>query len=435
MSEDIKQAAQAVNEIKGAFEAFKETNDARLKEIEAKGAADPLIDEKLARIDAALEAAQKTADDAFLAVKRSQRITLDNSGVDLEAKAAEWAAQVSKHTQRIAPDSFTAEDMASYKSAFFGRGGFARTQGDGRSLGADSLKALSVGSDPDGGYFVPVDTSGRIVQKIYETSPIRAFASTASTSRMEYEGFYDNDEAGAEWEGENVSGGETSTPQFGKYLIPVREIRARPHASQNMLEDADFNVESWLAEKVAMRFARKENTAFVVGDGVATPRGFLSYPNSTDLTVGIEQVKTGVNGAFAAAPNGGDVLITALHKLKPAYMANATWFMDREARATVRKLKDSDGAYLWAQSLASGMPSTLLGYPVAIFEDMPTIETGSLSIAVGDMRAAYQIVDRIGISTLRDPFTVKPAVEFFTRKRTGGALINGEALKLIHFAS
>jgi HK97 family phage major capsid protein len=144
---------------------------------------------------------------------------------------------------------------------------------------------------------------------------------------------------------------------------------------------------------------------------------------------------SGVNGELAAAPNGGDVLLTALYNLKGPYRLNATWFMNRATTALLRKTKDSDGAYLWSPGIAAGQPATLLGYPVASFEDMPDPATGSLSIAVGDMRSAYQIVDRVGIRTLRDPFSAKPFVEFYSTKRVGGAVINFEALQLIKLAS
>jgi HK97 family phage major capsid protein len=193
------------------------------------------------------------------------------------------------------------------------------------------------------------------------------------------------------------------------------------------------DLESWLNGKIADRFARAENASFVSGNGVGKPKGFLAYPNGTDLTNSIAQVDTGVNGAFAAAPNGGDALITALYDLKAQYKANATWFMNRTTAALTRKLKDSDGAYVWSPGIAAGQPATLLGYPVASFEDMPNPATGSLSIAVGDMRSAYQIVDRIGIRMLRDPYTAKPRVQFYATKRTGGDMINGEALRVINF--
>jgi HK97 family phage major capsid protein len=249
------------------------------------------------------------------------------------------------------------------------------------------------------------------------------------------EGLFDLERAGAVWVGETGARTQTSTPNLGKWRIPVHELSAMPAATQKILDDAAINLETWLADKVALEFALSENAAFVNGNGVDKPRGFLTYGAGTTLPGTIQQLPTGVSAAFAAAPNGGDALIDALYSLKAPYRANATWFMNRATTKMVRKLKDSDGAYLWSPGIAAGQPATVLGYPVAAFEDMPDPATDSLSIAVGDMRAAYQIVDRMGLRVLRDPYTAKPFVLFYTTKRTGGDVVNFEALKLIEFTA
>jgi len=249
------------------------------------------------------------------------------------------------------------------------------------------------------------------------------------------EGYYDNDEVGFGWVSELETRSETTTPSVGKWSIPVHEMYAMPKASQKVLDDSITDLEAWLDGKIADKFARAENTAFVSGSGIGQPTGFLNYPDGTDLTNSIERHNTGANGAFAAAPNGGDVLITALYDLKAQYRSNATWFMNTATMAAVRKLKDTDGAYLWSPGIAAGQPATLLGYPVATFEDMPDLATGSLSIAVGDLRQAYQVVDRMGIRMLRDPYTTKGSVLFYATKRTGGAVVNGEALKFVEFSA
>ena len=204
-------------------------------------------------------------------------------------------------------------------------------------------------------------------------------------------------------------------------------------STQELIEDSAINVESWLADKAADKMARAENAAFVTGNGVGRPFGFMTAAEGTGNRSQVEQIDTGANGAFAAAPNGGDALINALYSLKGQYRANANWFMNRATLKLVRKLKDSDGAYLWTPGITAGQSSTLLGYGVANFEDMADPATGSLSIAVGDLRQAYQVVDRMGISMLRDPYSYKPFVGFYFRKRVGGNLINGEALKFIAF--
>jgi HK97 family phage major capsid protein len=431
MSDEIKQAAAAVDSLNRAFDEFKKANDARLAEIEKKGSSDPVLDAKLAKIEADMQKAQAIADEAALASKRANRIVTDEKGeqIDLDAKSQEWAGMLARRRGETVPQ-FDAAGMAAYKSAF---DRFLR-KGE-EIMGMDERKALSVGSDPDGGYVVNPDTSGRIVQKVFETSPMRAFASIQVISSDALEGLFDLNEASSGWVGETASRSETNTPEIGKWRIPVHELYAAPRATQKLLDDASINMEAWLASKVSEKFARDEAAAFVNGNGVGKPRGFLTYADGTTLPGTIERFDTGVNGAFAAAPNGGDVLINALYGLKTQYRANATWFMNRATLTLTRKLKDSDGAYLWSPGIAAGQPATLLGYPVASFEDMPDPATDSLSIAVGDMREAYQIVDRLGIRTLRDPYSAKPYVEFYTTKRVGGDVVNFEAIKLIEFTA
>jgi HK97 family phage major capsid protein len=431
MSEEIKKAIGAVDALHAGFEEFKKANDERLAQIEKKGSADVVTEAKLQKIEADLEKAQKIADEAVLASKRQSRIVTDERGevVDLDRKAQEWASMNARRRGAVA-GSFGAADMDGYKAAF---DTFLR-KGE-EVMGPDERKALSVGTDPDGGYVVNPDLSGRIVMKVFETSPMRAYASIQVISSDALEGLFDLNEASSGWVGETDSRPETNTPQLGKWRIPAHELYAKPKATQKLLDDASINMEAWLASKVSEKFARDEANAFVVGNGVNKPRGFLTYSSGTTLPGTIERFDTGVNGAFAAAPNGGDVLINALYGLKQQYRANATWFMNRATLKLTRKLKDSDGAYLWSPGIAAGQPASLLGYPVASFEDMPDPATDSLSIAVGDMREAYQIVDRLGIRTLRDPYSAKPYVEFYTTKRVGGDVVNFEAIKLIEFTA
>ena len=431
MSEEIKKAIGAVDALHAGFEEFKKANDERLAQIEKKGSADVVTEAKLQKIEADLEKAQKIADEAVLASKRQSRIVTDERGevVDLDRKAQEWASMNARRRGAVV-GSFGAADMDGYKAAF---DTFLR-KGE-EVMGPDERKALSVGTDPDGGYVVNPDLSGRIVMKVFETSPMRAYASIQVISSDALEGLFDLNEASSGWVGETDSRPETNTPQLGKWRIPAHELYAKPKATQKLLDDASINMEAWLASKVSEKFARDEANAFVVGNGVNKPRGFLTFPSGTTLPGTIERFDTGVNGAFAAAPNGGDVLINALYGLKQQYRANATWFMNRATLKLTRKLKDSDGAYLWSPDIAAGQPASLLGYPVASFEDMPDPATDSLSIAVGDMREAYQIVDRLGIRTLRDPYSAKPYVEFYTTKRVGGDVVNFEAIKLIEFTA
>ena len=428
---DAQALAKSVEAVNKGFEAFKAANDARLDELAKKGAVSPEITSQLEKIEADMDKAQKRLDDFELAGKRQSRIVTDANGnaINLDAKAQAWANFAGKQ-RGIRHDNFTAKDMADYSAAF----DQMLRKGEAGLLDHEQ-KALSTGTDPDGGYLVHPDMSGRIVEKVFETSPMRAYASIQVISTDALEGIFDLDETASGWVGETDARPETATPQLAKWRIPAHEIYAKPKATQRLLDDAEVNMEQWLAGKVSDKFARTEATAFVVGDGVAQPRGFTTYPDGTTLPGTIERFNTGVDGDFAADPNGGDALLDALYGLKAQYRANATWFMNRTTTKEVRKLKDSNGAYIWIPSIAAGQPATLLGYPAAPFEDMPNIATGSVSIAVGDMRAAYQIVDRAGIRTLRDPFSAKPYVEFYTTKRVGGDVVDFDALKLIEFSA
>ncbi len=431
MSEEIKKATEAVEALNRGFEEFKKANDEKLAQLEKKGAADVVTEAKLAKIEADLDKAQKIADEAVLAVKRQSRVVTDEKGekIDLDQKALEWANMNARRRGTVV-NAYSAADMDAYKSAF----DTMLRKGE-EVMGAEERKALSVGADPDGGYVVNPDMSGRIVQKVFETSPMRAYASVQVISTDALEGLYDLGEATSGWVGETEARTETNTPQLGKWRIPVHELYAKPKATQKLLDDASINMESWLAAKVAEKFARDESTAFVSGNGINKPRGFLTYASGTTIPGQIERVKTGVSSAFAADPNGLDKLLDALYALKAPYRANATWFMPRLVTALARKLQDSDGQYQWQPSSQAGQPATLLGYPVAAFEDFETLAANSLSMAVADMREAYQIVDRIGIRTLRDPYSAKPYVEFYTTKRVGGDVVNFEAIKLIEFGT
>jgi len=427
--------AKAMEGLQGGFEEFKTKNDERLKQLETRGE-DPITVEVVEKINADMTKQQQMLDAFELKLRGLSRFeqTADGQQIDLTKKAADWH----RFEAGGRGGEWTPDQMDSYRDVFvkWVRAGTEVLEpGEVRHL--NEMKSLSAGTNPDGGYVVTPDMSGRTVQRVYETSPMRAYASIQAISTSSLEGIHDNDEAAYGWVSEKGARSETDTPTLGKWSIPVHEMYANPAATQGILDDGMVNVESWLADKVADKFARAENAAFCTGTGVGKPRGFLDYADwasaGTYEQGAIEQFDTGVNGGFAAAPAGGDVLITALYGLKSVYRANAVWFMNRATAALTRKLKDSDGAYIWTPGIAAGQPATLLGYPVASFEDMPDPATGSLSIAVGDMRAAYQIVDRVGIRTLRDPYSNKPYVHFYSTKRVGGDVIDYEALKVINF--
>ena len=421
----------AVYDLGRAFEAFKEANDQRLREIERRGAADPLTEMKVNRLNGeinraldAADAAKRRVDQIETALHRSPA----HGGGD-EWKEAEMFMLERKG--RIDTD-LGIDGYRQYKSALRS---YLRKNNAGS--GVDEVKALSVGSDPDGGFTVTPDMSGRIAALVRDTSPMRQVANVITIGTDALEGIHDLNEATSGWVGETEARNETAAPKIGEYRIPVHEQYAEPRATQKLLDDSLFNVEEWLAMKIAERLSRMENESFVTGNGVKKPRGFLTYAAGTPSAAGfsvIEQVASGGAGAFAAE-NPGDALISLVYALKAAYREKAVFMMKRSTLAEVRKLKDGNDNYIWQPDFQMKQGGTLLGFNVVEAEDMPDISANSLSIAFGDFNAGYQIVDRQGIRILRDSFTAKPYVKFYTTKRVGGDVVNFEAIKLMKFAA
>jgi len=428
MNDEIKAAQNAVEK---AIHDFRQANDEALNMKADKGYVDTLLQEKVdklnADIDAAMDELKRRQSD--LEAKWDQQQVIGESRK--AGKVGVYAAEFSKlltaeHGRNVV---VSAEDFKTYKDAFFDE--YLRR---GDAMRPDAAAALQVGSDPEGGYWVPIDTTGRMVERIIETSPIRRIAAVETISTDSLKGSADLDEAGSGWVGETETRSETTTPDTGEWEIFVREQYAMPKVTQKWLDDAIANREAWLIRKVSDKFSRTENTAFVSGNGEKKPRGFLTYnhgvPSATGWNV-IERIPTGASGAF----QNGDVLIDTVYKLKSQYREGANWVMSRATLGSVRKLKDGQNNYIWQPDFTQLQASRLLGFPVTEAEDMPAIAANSLSIAFGNFQEAYQIVDRMGIRILRDPYTTKGYVKFYATKRVGGDVVNFEAIKLIRFAT
>jgi HK97 family phage major capsid protein len=316
-----------------------------------------------------------------------------------------------------------------YKKAFEA---YCRKYGGNRELIIDPnyIKALQVGIDPDGGITVPVAMSNRMTEIIYETDPVRQLASVESITTGKIEWMAEWDEAGYNWEGEThgetTMPGETSTPTWKKRAISVHTLSARPRATQTLLEDSGINVEQWLARKVADKFSRAEAAAFVTGNGIGKPKGFLTYANGTSFGT-IEQVAMGAADALTA-----DGFLAIKYAMKEYYIERGTWLMNRSTVLAALKLKYGDGTYIWnpGQFGSGNTIGNILGLPVRMSTTMPEVAADALSIVLADWKAAYLIIDRLGITIQRDPYTVKPFVEFYTRKRVGGDVDNWEAIKI-----
>lgn len=312
-------------------------------------------------------------------------------------------------------------------------------QGDTKLLERAETKSLTSGVEADGGYLIPQVVSDRIGRDLQELSPIRAISSVITISASAIELLLDKEGAEVGWVSETAERKETKTPDLMKLRISVHELYAKPRATQKLLDDARVDVESWLAGRIATKLAQVENHAFIHGNGDNKPKDFLHY-DTVDRAQWewgkLEHLKTGKEGAFAD-DHAADILIETMNALKPEYQKGAVWVMSRSAHAMARKLKDQNHQYLWQPGLADEITPTLLGYPVVLAEDMPALVAGtaSKSIVFGNFKEGYQIVDRAGIRILRDPFSSKPYVEFYTTKRVGGDVINFEALKVISFAA
>jgi HK97 family phage major capsid protein len=388
-----------------AFEAFKETNDERLAQIERRMSADVLTTDKLDRINRALDEYKATVDSFVLKASRPQR----GGGVIRSGAAAE------------------------HKSAFEG---YMR-RGEAQNLRRLEEKALSVGTDADGGYLVPEEVEAGVMRALREASPIRAISAVRQVSSNTFKKPFAITGAATGWVAETGTRDQTTSPTLAELAFPTMELYAQPAATQTLLEDAAVNIDEWVAEEVRIAFAEQENTAFVSGDGSNKPKGFLSYTTVAEASWAwnkIGYLATGVDGGFSVS-DPADTLIDMIYTLKSAYRGNAHWVMNRGTQGQIRKIKDGDGNYIWRPGDAAGQNATLMGFPIAETEDMPEIDEDSFSIAFGDFGRGYLVVDRIGIRILRDPFSAKPYVLFYTTKRVGGGVQDFNAIKLLKFGT
>lgn len=393
----IQEVTEGMYALGNAWEQFKQVNENRLHEIERKGYADPLYTDHLKKISDALDQHKQ----------RMDRIETVQARPGREMKSL----------------GYVGEDQGEYKAAFTT---YLR-KGMDSGLEQIQTKALSVGTDANGGYLVPNQMADLIVQIVNESSPMRALATVETISSDSLDLIEDTVDFGAAWGDETtVRSAETTSPTLGRNTIDTFEMYAQPQATQKLIDDGSIDIEQWIARKVADKMARLEATAFISGDGTTQPKGILTYTAGTSWGQ-IQQVGTGVSATVTA-----DSLVQLYYALKDDYARNATFLMHRTTVQAVRLLKEATtNQYLWQPGLTAGTPDTLLGVPVALASDMPIPAASALSVAVGDFKRAYLIVDRIGIRTLRDPFTAKPFVKFYTTKRVGGEVVNTDAIKIL----
>jgi len=419
---EVKEAVENLGKV---FETFKLKNDERLGQVEKKG--------EDAVTKAEVEKLNKAIDDGQAELKKrldemeakANRLLLSGGDGAKEVKAAAAFAEL------IEAKAYTPEQLKEYRADLAGYIRRAEVK----------AQTMMVASDPSGGYWVTPDVSGRMVQKIYDTTPMRRLANVVQIGTDALEGPIDNDEVDAAWVGEQQTRSQTDAAQIGMWRIPVNELYAYPMVTQKLLEDGRIDVEAWLAMKAASKFSRKENAAYVNGSGNLQPRGFLTYDFVSDADSArawgkFQFVATGTSGGFGATTNGSDKLIDLIFETNAAYRQNASFLMARRTVGAVRKLKDGQGNYLVDLRLRDGaLVESIFGFPVVDGEDMPAIGADSLSIAYGDFAEAYTIVDRLGTSVVRDNITRPGFVKFHMRRRTGGGAVNFEALKALKFSA
>lgn len=385
-------------ELAVAWEAFKATHTAQLDEIKA-GKTDVLTTDKLDTINAALTELQTAVDDQ---AKIQAAAKLGNGGVigDIQGDP-EYSAAFKAHMRK------------------------------GDKAPADVQAAMSRGTDADGGYLAPIEWDRTIGEKLKRISPMRQESRVITISVAGFKKYFGDRNVGSGWVGETASRPATTTPQIGVLEFTPGELYANPAITQQLLDDAAVDLEQWLGSEVDTEFNRQEGVAFLSGDGVNKPYGVLTYVTGAANAARHPYGAIKALGSQAAAGFSGDGLLDVMYDLPSEFAANAKWHMNRLSVGTARKLKDGQGNYLWQPSYASGQPQTLAGAPVVEYPDMPRADAGNIAALFGDMEATYLVIDRVGIRILRDPYTNKPFVHFYTTKRVGGGVHNPEPMRAV----
>lgn len=424
--EELKKAVSPVME---AFEEFKKTNDQRLAEIEKKGVADPILVEKLGKIEGTLSQYENL----------NQKLTLAQQ----EAKAAKEASdRMEVALARIPSASRKENDPAEFKARM---NAWCRAVVNAHTVGVVNLpederkvlsdvqaeaKALGMNSDTAAAYLAPTEYVREIIKGVTEISPARSLVRVRATAAKSIQIPKRTGQFAAQWVSEQGTKTETTGLAYGLEELPAHELFALIDISNQMMEDSAFDMEAEIRSEASEQFAVAEGAAIVSGSGVGKPEGFL-----TNTSVG--ETVSGSAATIADADGQGNGLITLFHALKTAYTRNAAWALNRVTLGSVRKLKDADKNYIWMPGLAQGIPNTILGAAYVEMPDMPSEGAGTYPIAFGDFRRAYTLVDRIAMEMLRDPYTQATSgnVRFIFRRRLGGQVVLAEAIRKLKCAA
>lgn len=429
---------QQFDEMRTCWNEYKQSNDLRLKEIAGRNwQGDPILVDKLSKMDAALDEFGKRCAKIETASTRFGNAD-GNTMTDAE---------------RTAHLNILRKDTANIMARRYGKGSanmplkdlLTGEQAEARAkefLARREYKNMTVEVDIEGGYLVRPEVADMIQKTVYESSPMRQLCSSVTIGTDAWEMPYDASQPNYGWVGESQSRSVTTPTTFNLLRIPVHEMYAEPQVSQKLLDDSMFDIEAYHQQKVAERFARVEATAFVAGTGLFQPFGILGYSlvdGTTPLSQSasdqlFNQIEQYISSTTSATIVADDV-ISVQNRLYEPFQKNASWLMHRLTAGVIRKFKDSQNRYLWSvgdwPGLTNGQPETLLGRPVYFGADVPQVGSSTNCVIYGDFRAGYQIVDRIGIRVLRDPYTTKGFILYYTTKRVGGGVIQFQAFKVL----
>jgi HK97 family phage major capsid protein len=430
---ELKKMAETLEGIGRAFEEYKKANDQALAELKTKGAVDPLLQEKAAKIEAELQRLGEMKAEYEQLITRAARPGL---------------------IQDLRGDQRLSQEEAEYKAAFFAwvrqpqelrtiqRVQEAQKKLQAKAAASQDLETratqtvTSTGSA--GGFALPEVIERTIARLSVDISPIRQIATVRTVGSSDYKELFDINGAGFEWVGEAGTRNQTNTPDLAEVAPTFGTASAKPQASEESLDDLFFDVEAWLIESAVERIAQGEGAAFVSGDGTNKPTGFLAGPTpvtTVDASRAFGTLQYIASGQAAALPTSADIFYDLVYALRARYRANARWVTSKLVLAAMRKYKDTTNQYLWQPALSMGQPDTFMGFPVTEAEDMPVVGAGNFAAAFGDFRQGYLIADRVGMRMTRDEITTPGFVKFYVRKRVGGRIRNSQAIKLLKIAA
>jgi HK97 family phage major capsid protein len=432
---ELKQLTETLDKISGAFDEYKKTNDLRLVEIAKKGSADPLIEAKLANLDAAIASLEDVKSRLERAETKLARPGALGGGDQKDSPEAlaykgaflQWVRNPADPERRMALQQRAKALQSVEAKAFGGDDGFEQRA---------TQTVTSTGSA--GGFALPEIIERQIARLSVDISPIRQIATVRTVGSPDYKELFDTNGAAFEWVGEAGTRSQTNTPDLAEVAPTFGMASARPQASEESLDDLFFDVEAWLISSAAEAMAQGEGLAFVSGNGTNRPTGLLAGPTpvtTVDASRAFGTLQYIASGQAAAMPTSADVFLDMVYALRARYRANARWLTNKLVLSAMRKYKDTTNQYLWQPSTQAGEPATFLGYPVTEAEDMPTVAANVFPLAVGDFREGYLIADRVGMRITRDEITSPGFVKFYLRKRVGGRLRNTQAIKLLKIAA